>query len=102
MMKKPLLIGAAFAALIAPAIAAETPVRVYKRSVVAAAPVSSWSGFYIGGALGENGRTILGRRLRFQIFRRSGLSTHHRHGILAYLASGLAGMPATIGSLPPG
>ena len=51
-MKKLLLIGAAFAALIVPAIAAEKPVRVYKRPVVAAAPVSSWSGFYIGGALG--------------------------------------------------
>src|SRR4029077_3953605 len=51
-MKKLLLVGAVFAALIVPAIAAEKQVRGYKRSVVAAAPVSSWSGFYIGGALG--------------------------------------------------
>ena len=56
-MKKLLLIGAAFAALIVPAIAAEKPVRVYKRPVVAAAPVSSWSGFYIGGAFSYGSAT---------------------------------------------
>ncbi len=40
-MKKLLLIAAAFAGLVAPAMAAEKPVRVYKRvrPVVVAAPV---------------------------------------------------------------
>jgi outer membrane immunogenic protein len=49
-MKKPLLIGAAFAVLLAPAMAAEKPVRVHKRvrPVVVAAPVYNWTGFYAG------------------------------------------------------
>ena len=53
-MKKLLLISAAFAALIVPAIAAEKPVRVYKRArpVVVAAPVYTWTGFYVGGNVG--------------------------------------------------
>jgi outer membrane immunogenic protein len=50
-MKKLLLIGAAFAALIAPAIAAEKPVRVYKGPVMAT-PVDTWTGFYVGGNVG--------------------------------------------------
>jgi opacity protein-like surface antigen len=52
-MKKLLLMGAAFAALIVPAMAAEKPVRVYKRPVVAAAPVSNWSGFLHLGRAGR-------------------------------------------------
>jgi outer membrane immunogenic protein len=53
-MKRLLLISAAFAALIAPTIAAEKPVRVYKRArpVVVAAPVYTWTGFYVGGNVG--------------------------------------------------
>src|SRR6516164_1669436 len=53
-MKKLLLIGAAFAVLLAPAIAAGKPVRVHKRvrPVVVAAPVYSWTGFYVGGNVG--------------------------------------------------
>jgi outer membrane immunogenic protein len=49
-VKKLLLIAAAFAAVIAPAIAAENPARVYKRArpVVVAAPVYSWTGWYGG------------------------------------------------------
>jgi outer membrane immunogenic protein len=54
-MTRLLLIGAAFAALIAPAMAAEKPVRVYKRvrPVVVAAPVYSWTGFYVGMNAGD-------------------------------------------------
>jgi outer membrane immunogenic protein len=53
-MKKLLLIGAAFAVLLAPAMAADQPVRVYKRPrpVVVAAPVYIWTGFYVGGNVG--------------------------------------------------
>jgi outer membrane immunogenic protein len=53
-MKELLLTGAAFAVLLAPAMAAENPVRVYKRPrpVVVAAPLYSWTGFYVGGNLG--------------------------------------------------
>jgi outer membrane immunogenic protein len=48
-MKKLLLIGTAFAAMIAPAMAAEKPVRVYKRP---AAPDYTWTGLYVGGNIG--------------------------------------------------
>jgi outer membrane immunogenic protein len=53
-MKKLLLIGAAFAVLLAPAMAAEKPVRVHKRvrPVVVAAPIYTWTGFYVGGNVG--------------------------------------------------
>jgi outer membrane immunogenic protein len=48
-MRKLLLIGTAFAALIGPATAADQAVqRVYKRPVVVAARVYSWTGFYVG------------------------------------------------------
>jgi outer membrane immunogenic protein len=61
-MKKLLLISAAFAVLLAPAMAAEKPVRVHKRvrPVVVAAPVYSWTGFYIGANLGGgwHGRSV--------------------------------------------
>jgi outer membrane immunogenic protein len=52
MMKKPLLIGAAFAVLIGPALAADQAVRVNRRPVVVAAPIYSWTGFYVGGNVG--------------------------------------------------
>ena len=53
-MKKLLLIGAAFAVLLTPALAAENPVRVHKRvrPAVVAPPVYSWTGFYVGGNVG--------------------------------------------------
>jgi opacity protein-like surface antigen len=51
-MKKLLLISTAFAALIAPTIAAAKPLRVYKRPVPVAAPVSTWTGFYVGANVG--------------------------------------------------
>jgi outer membrane immunogenic protein len=52
-MKRLLLAGAAFAALIAgPAMAADQAPKVYRRPVVVAAPVYSWTGFYVGGNLG--------------------------------------------------
>jgi outer membrane immunogenic protein len=51
-MKRLLLIGTAFAALIAgSAIAAAQAPRVYRRPVVAT-PVYSWTGFYLGGNVG--------------------------------------------------
>ena len=51
-MKKLLRAGAVFAALIAgPAMAADQAPRVYRRPVVAA-PVYSWTGFYVGGNIG--------------------------------------------------
>ena len=55
-MKKLLLITAAFAVLLAPAMAAEKPVRVHKRvrPVVVAAPLYTWTGFYVGGNLGAS------------------------------------------------
>jgi outer membrane immunogenic protein len=49
-MKKLLLIGAALAALIGPAMAADQAVRVYRRPVYV--PVPSWTGFYLGGNVG--------------------------------------------------
>jgi outer membrane immunogenic protein len=54
-MKKLLLTSATFAALIAgPATAADQAARVHKRPrpVVVAAPVYSWTGFYVGGNVG--------------------------------------------------
>jgi outer membrane immunogenic protein len=52
-MKKLLLISIAFAALIAgPATAADLARPVYRRPVVVAAPVYTWSGFYVGGNVG--------------------------------------------------
>jgi outer membrane immunogenic protein len=54
-MKKLLLTSAALAALLtSPAVAADQAARVYKRArpVVVAAPVYSWTGFYVGGNLG--------------------------------------------------
>src|SRR5271166_3504993 len=51
-MKKLLLTGVAFAALIAgPAMAADLGAPVYRRPVVAVA-VYNWTGFYIGGNVG--------------------------------------------------
>jgi len=51
-MKKLSLIGAAFAALIGPAMAADSTPRVYRRPMVVAAPVYTWTGFYVGGNVG--------------------------------------------------
>ena len=53
-MKKILLAGVAFTALIAgPAIAADLARPVYRAPVaVVAAPAWNWTGFYIGGNLG--------------------------------------------------
>jgi outer membrane immunogenic protein len=55
MMTKLLLIGAALAALLtSPAAAADQTMRVYKRPrpVVVAAPIHTWTGFYVGGNVG--------------------------------------------------
>src|SRR6516165_7014632 len=52
-MKKLLLTSIAFTALIAgPATAADLARPVYRRPVVVAAPVYSWTGFYVGGNVG--------------------------------------------------
>src|SRR6476661_3939964 len=52
-MKKLLLGAVAFTALVAgSAMAADQAPRVYRRPVVVAAPVYSWTGFYIGGNIG--------------------------------------------------
>src|SRR3977135_1220453 len=51
-MKKLLLATAAFAALGAPALAADLGPRGYSRAPVFAAPLYNWTGFYIGGHLG--------------------------------------------------
>jgi outer membrane immunogenic protein len=52
-MRKLLLGGIAFAALIAgPATAADLARPVYRRPVVVAAPVYTWTGFYVGGNVG--------------------------------------------------
>jgi outer membrane immunogenic protein len=64
-MTKLLLIGAAFAALIAgPAMAADLGAPVYRRPVAVAAPIYTWTGFYVGGNVGyswgrPNSDTIL-------------------------------------------
>jgi outer membrane immunogenic protein len=50
-MKKLLLISAGLAALIGPATAADLARPVYRRPVVAA-PVYTWTGFYVGGNVG--------------------------------------------------
>jgi outer membrane immunogenic protein len=53
MMKKLLLSGIAFAALVAgPATAADLARPVYRRPVMVAAPVYTWTGFYVGGNVG--------------------------------------------------
>jgi outer membrane immunogenic protein len=51
-VKKLLLISTAFAVLIAPTMAGAKPLRVYRRPVPVAAPVSTWTGFYVGGNVG--------------------------------------------------
>jgi outer membrane immunogenic protein len=52
-MKKLLLAGIAFAALVAgPATAADLARPVHRRPVVVAAPVYTWTGFYVGGNVG--------------------------------------------------
>src|SRR6516225_8295132 len=52
-MRKLLLAGIAFAALVAgPATAADLARPVYRRPVVVAAPVYTWTGFYVGGNVG--------------------------------------------------
>jgi outer membrane immunogenic protein len=51
-MKKLLLAGIAFAAVAGPAIAADLARPVHRRPVVVAAPVYSWTGFYVGGNVG--------------------------------------------------
>jgi outer membrane immunogenic protein len=54
-MKKLLLTSIAIAALVTgPATAADLAKPVYRRPVVVAAPVYSWTGFYIGGNLGDS------------------------------------------------
>ena len=80
-MKKFLLTSAALCALIAPAAAADLAARPYTKAppFVAAAPLYSWTGFYIGGHLGgafqgnnnnifgtsDNGRFIGGGQVGF-------------------------------------
>jgi outer membrane immunogenic protein len=51
-MKKLVLISTALAALIGPATAADLARPIYRRPVVVAAPVYSWTGFYVGGNVG--------------------------------------------------
>ena len=51
-MKKLLLGGIAFVAVAGPARAADLGAPVYRRPVVVAAPVYSWTGFYVGGNFG--------------------------------------------------
>jgi outer membrane immunogenic protein len=51
-MKNLLLATAAFAALAAPALAADLGPRGYATAPVFAAPLYNWTGFYIGGHLG--------------------------------------------------
>ena len=53
-MKKLLLTSIAFAALIVPATAADLARPFYRRPVVVAAPVYSWTGFYVGGNVGAS------------------------------------------------
>jgi outer membrane immunogenic protein len=52
MMKKLLLTSIALAGLIGPATAADLARPVYRRPVVVAAPVYTWTGFYVGGNVG--------------------------------------------------
>jgi outer membrane immunogenic protein len=51
-MKKLLLISATLGALIGPASAADLARPVYRRPVVVAAPIYTWTGFYVGGNVG--------------------------------------------------
>jgi outer membrane immunogenic protein len=55
-MKKLVLAATAFAALAAPALAADLPQRAYVPAPVMVAPVYDWSGFYLGanGGYGSN------------------------------------------------
>jgi opacity protein-like surface antigen len=50
MMKKQLLAGIAFVAVAGPAMAAD--LGAYRRPVAVAAPIYSWTGFYVGGNVG--------------------------------------------------
>jgi outer membrane immunogenic protein len=52
MMRKLLLAGIAFAAVVGPATAADLARPVYRRPVVVAHPVYTWTGFYVGGNVG--------------------------------------------------
>ena len=51
-MKKLLLVSVALAALIGPATAADLARPVYRRPVVVAAPVYTWTGWYVGANVG--------------------------------------------------
>jgi outer membrane immunogenic protein len=51
-MKKILLISAALAALMGSATAADLARPVYRRPVAVAAPIYTWTGFYVGGNVG--------------------------------------------------
>src|SRR6516225_8974923 len=68
-MKKLLLAGIAFAALVAgPATAADLARPVHRRPVVVAAPVYTWTGFYVGGNVGGswgNARTDIAGSANF-------------------------------------
>jgi outer membrane immunogenic protein len=51
-MKKFLLTSVAVAALSTSALAADLPARTYTKAPPMAAPLASWSGFYLGGSIG--------------------------------------------------
>jgi outer membrane immunogenic protein len=53
-MKKLLLTSAALAALMGPVTAADLAGPVYRRPLVVAAPVYSWTGCYVGGHVGDS------------------------------------------------
>src|SRR6516165_7537397 len=71
MMRKLLLAGIAFAAVVGPATAADLARPVYRRPVVVAHPVYTWTGFYVGGNVGgswANARTdIAGSAIIFAL-----------------------------------
>jgi len=93
-MTKLLVTSAAFAALIVPAIAAEKPVLVYKRPVVTVAPVSSWTGFYIGGGLGGKWANITWTTTSLSDFPLDGIidaSSPRHFGTSGFRAGGYAG-----------
>jgi outer membrane immunogenic protein len=100
-MKKLLLIGAAFAVLLAPAMAAEKPVRVHKRPrpVVVAAPVYTWTGFYVGGNVGGswgNARTDIAGSGTFFTFPSAG-SLPGNQSSVAFADSNTARLNGVIG-----